>query len=323
VARRAKRDNLASVFDSPDFDLEPYAHSGTEDFVRRTYCSWDEAGWRSLLVQRFTHRRQVDHLPLPGVSDLHLVLCTAGSAEMRVYRDGKPVRRRWAPGRLELMVPRQPTVWRYCAKSVLQTVQVHIPWRAVAQAADQLGVRPPDFEAVSAHLSAGDALVEHVVRSLPAARDAGDGYAESAAAFLAVHLLTQGQGQGQVLPGPERVAVRKAVAVMRDRLADPLMLADIAAEVHLSVYHFIRVFREATGETPHRFLTRLRVEQAQRLLADTSLTLAQIADRCGFSSPAALSSAFLAQAGVRPSAYRKISPDAAQSGAFRGSAAQS
>jgi AraC family transcriptional regulator len=214
------------------------------------------------------------------------------------------------------MIPGQPTAWGYSAASALQTIQVHIPRRAVEQAADQLGATPPDYEAVSAALSAGDALVEHVLRSLPAARDAGDVYAESTAAFLAVHVLSQ--GRGQILPGPERAAVRKAADVMRDRLAGPLTLADIAAEVHLSVYHFIRVFREATGETPHRFLTRLRIEQAQRLLADTSLTLSQIAERCGFSSPGALSSAFLAQAGVRPSAYRKISPAAAQSGAFRG-----
>jgi AraC family transcriptional regulator len=92
---------------------------------------------------------------------------------------------------------------------------------------------------------------------------------------------------------------------MRERLAEPLTLAIIAAEVHLSVYHFVRVFREAVGQTPHRYLTRLRIEQAQRLLSTTSLSIERIARRCGFASPGALSSAFLRQTGVRPSAYRK------------------
>ncbi|MGW4516216.1 helix-turn-helix transcriptional regulator [Streptomyces sp. NPDC004393] len=45
---------------------------------------------------------------------------------------------------------------------------------------------------------------------------------------------------------------------MQDRLAEPLTLADIAAEVHLSVYHFVRVFRNATGETSDRPAVRLR-----------------------------------------------------------------
>ncbi len=72
------------------------------------------------------------------------------------------------------------------------------------------------------------------------------------------------------------------------------------------MYHFIRVFRAATGETPHRFLTRLRIERARRLLADSTLTIAQIAERCGFASPGALSAAFLSHVGVRPSVYRRI-----------------
>jgi AraC family transcriptional regulator len=93
---------------------------------------------------------------------------------------------------------------------------------------------------------------------------------------------------------------------MRDRLAEPLTLAQIAAEAHLSVYHFIRVFRAATGETPHRYLTKLRIERARELLADRDLTIAQVARRCGFAGPGALSTAFLAHVGVRPSVYRKI-----------------
>lgn len=132
---------------------------------------------------------------------------------------------------------------------------------------------------------------------------ADDVYAESAAEFLTTHLLTLGRHER--LPGPESAAVRAGIAVMRERLGEPLTLADIAAEVHLSVYHFVRVFRGATGETPHRYLTRLRIERARELLTGTDLTIGQIARRCGFVSPGALSTAFLGQVGVRPSVYRK------------------
>ncbi|MCO5969033.1 helix-turn-helix domain-containing protein [Actinoallomurus soli] len=302
------------MFDSPDFDVAPYAGFDMATFVRRTYCSWQDGGWRSLLVQCFTHAPEAEHLPLPGVSDLHLVLCTGGDAVMRTRAGGRAVRRRWVPGRLELMVPGHATERGYRAMSVMRTVQVHIPRATVDRVAAELGGPGPDFEALAAGLGPGDAVVEQVVRALPAAEGANDLYAEAAATFLATHLLTQ--GRGHPTPGPEHMAVRKSIAVMRDRLADPLTLADIAAEVHLSVYHFIRVFREATGETPHRFLTRLRIEQARRLLAGTDLTIGRIAERCGFSSPGSLSSAFLAHVGVRPSAYRKISSTGGQSRAW-------
>ncbi|KOG91798.1 AraC family transcriptional regulator [Streptomyces varsoviensis] len=294
-------------------------------YVRRTYCSWQEAGWRSLLVQCFTHAREAESFPLPGVADLHLVLCTGGDAVMRTRGAGRATRRRWAPGRLELMVPGLPTVRDYRATSTVRTVQVHLPRAAVERAAAELGGPEPDFEALSASLASGDPVVEHVVRALPAAgaadgtygtysvNGANDAYAESAAAFLATHLLLGGRDHR--VPGPERAAVRRAIAVMRERLADPLTLADIAAEAHLSVYHFVRVFREDTGETPHRFLTRLRIERARRLLDTTGLTIERIAERCGFAGPGGLSSAFLAHVGVRPSVYRQIASTDAQSGA--------
>ncbi|WP_233611631.1 helix-turn-helix domain-containing protein [Amycolatopsis sp. WAC 01376] len=98
--------------------------------------------------------------------------------------------------------------------------------------------------------------------------------------------------------------VRAAVALMCDRLGDPLSVAEIAGDVHLSVYHFIRVFKEKTGETLHRFLGGLRIEEARRLLRGTDLPIARIAERCGFATPGALSAAFLRHTGSRPSEYR-------------------
>ncbi|MFF9555755.1 helix-turn-helix domain-containing protein [Streptomyces albus] len=292
------------MFDSRDFDLAPYADCDADGLVRHTYCSWQTAGWRSMLVQCFTHAREAESFPLPGVSDLHLVLCTGGDTTMRVRSGGRATRRRWVPGRLELMVPGHATVRSYRATSTLSTVQVHIPRATVDRTAGELGGSAPDFEAIRDRVAAGDTLVEQIMRALPAAGGADDLYAESAAAFLVTHLLTLGRDHR--VPGPERAAVRAGIALMRQRLADPLALAEIAAEAHLSVFHFIRVFRAATGQTPYRYLTRLRIERAQELLTTTDLPLAHIAQRCGFASPGSLSSAFLAHVGVRPSAYRRI-----------------
>lgn len=93
--------------------------------------------------------------------------------------------------------------------------------------------------------------------------------------------------------------------MMRDQLAQPITLADLAAHVHLSVFHFVTVFKQATGHPPHRYLARLRIAEAKRLLRGTNLTIAAIATRCGFASPGALSTAFTRHTGTRPSAYRE------------------
>jgi NAD(P)H-dependent FMN reductase/methylphosphotriester-DNA--protein-cysteine methyltransferase len=108
-------------------------------------------------------------------------------------------------------------------------------------------------------------------------------------------------------PEPMPAAVLAALALMRARHTDSLTVSHIASEVHLSVYHFIRVFRDATGRTPGQYLTCLRIERAKQMLVISSHSVDRIAARCGFSSAASLSSAFLAHVGVRPSVYRKNS----------------
>ncbi|MFB7501375.1 helix-turn-helix domain-containing protein [Streptomyces sp. NPDC056161] len=293
------------VFDSVRFDLQPYAGFDMARYVRRTYCSWEVSGWESLLVQRFEHVPAAEELKIPGAADLHLVLPVAGRATMEVRSGGRRSRYAWVPGRVEMGIPGQAVVRRYRGDGSMRSVQIHVPRDTVESAAAQLGGRAVDYEAMAASLAAGDPLVEEAVRTVGSPDGAGDLYAESAAAFLSVHLLTRHAGlPGSRAPAREDARVSAAVAMMRDRLADPVTLAEIAGEVHLSVYHFVRVFRESTGVTPYRFLTRLRIEEAKRLLRHSDLAVAQIARRCGFASAGALSAAFLRHTGARPSVYR-------------------
>ncbi|MFF8643993.1 helix-turn-helix domain-containing protein [Streptomyces sp. NPDC015345] len=304
------------VFDSPRFDLQPYAGFDMARYVRRTYCSWETAGWQSLLVQRFEHVPVAEDMELPGAADLHLVLPVAGRAAMETRHGGRTTRHTWAPGRLEMGIPGRPVLRRYRATEAMRSVQVHIPRDTVETTAAHVGGRAVDYEALAASLAAGDPLIEETVRALGSLGEgevAGELYAESAAAFLTVHLLTRHARNPDSSPhslsrlrsrSREDARVGAAIAMMRDRLAEPVTLAEIAGEVHLSVYHFVRVFKAATGATPYRYLTRLRVEEAKRLLRGTDLPIARIAARCGFAGPGALSAAFLRQTGARPSAYR-------------------
>jgi AraC family transcriptional regulator len=292
------------VFDSARFDLRPYTGFETDRFVRRTFCSWADAGWRSLLVQRFEHVPVAEELALPAAADLHLVLPVSGRAELETRAGGRAVRDRWLPGRVQLGLPHQAVVRRYRGDAEMRSVQVHIPRDTVDSAVARLGGDVPDFEAMAASVAAGDPLLEEAVRALGSPGTADDLYAETAAAFLATHLLTRHGRLRTGSPGREDARVRAAVAFLRERLAEPVTLADLADEVHLSVYHLVRVFRTATGQTPHRFLTELRVEEAKRLLRGTDLALDRIAPRCGFATAGALSAAFARHVGTRPSAYR-------------------
>ena len=79
-------------------------------------------------------------------------------------------------------------------------------------------------------------------------------------------------------------------------------LADVA---HLSVWHFVRSFGRVFGETPHRFLTRIRLESAARMLAEGDEPIARIAERHGFENRCAFARLFRAHFGIAASGHRR------------------
>jgi AraC family transcriptional regulator len=73
---------------------------------------------------------------------------------------------------------------------------------------------------------------------------------------------------------------------------------------HMSRFHFTRLFKQTTGETPYQYVTRRRFEEAQRQLQETHASILDIALAVGFSSAAHFASQFKRQLGVTPSAFR-------------------
>jgi AraC family transcriptional regulator len=134
-------------------------------------------------------------------------------------------------------------------------------------------------------------------------------YAESLMTALATRLLHAARLQtphtsSRTSQLPPR-ALRRVLERMRADVSVNLDLATLAAESGYSRAHFLRTFRGATGQTPHRYLLELRLEKARALVANRSMPLIAIAELCGFSNHAHLSNAFRSRFGVSPSAYRR------------------
>src|SRR5258708_34654909 len=90
----------------------------------------------------------------------------------------------------------------------------------------------------------------------------------------------------------------------------------LAAERGYSRSHFLRTFRAVMGCSPHRWLTRLRVEQAKTILREQSISLIDIALDCGFSSHAHFSNTFRQIVGVTPSDDRRSHETIIQEASF-------
>jgi AraC family transcriptional regulator len=132
-------------------------------------------------------------------------------------------------------------------------------------------------------------------------------YADSLAQAVAARLLYFNEGnyvasRCDETPLPRHL-LRRVVERMRNLNTD-LDLRTLAAETGYSQRHFIRMFRAATGQTPHRFLVQLRLEHATRLLQRRA-SLIDVAAASGFSSHAHMTQVFRRVLGVTPSEFRK------------------
>jgi AraC family transcriptional regulator len=100
-----------------------------------------------------------------------------------------------------------------------------------------------------------------------------------------------------------RGGIRRIEEYLEANMGADVSLHTLAALAHLSVDHFVRAFRGATGKTPHRFALERRLDRAAAMLKGPA-TIAHIAHACGFRSPAHFSVRFHGRFGVTPSQYR-------------------
>jgi AraC family transcriptional regulator len=92
---------------------------------------------------------------------------------------------------------------------------------------------------------------------------------------------------------------------IRDNLARPIRLSELASLADLSPSQFGRAFKTSTGTSPHLWHLAARIESAKRLLADHSISLAEVALDTGFSEQSHFGRAFRAATGVSPGAWRR------------------
>ncbi len=139
--------------------------------------------------------------------------------------------------------------------------------------------------------------------------DVGAEVAQLVARHLVVYLRRPG-GQTQfAAPVWSEPVERGAIQQARDLIhADPGAdhgVAALAARVGLSERHFTRLFRDQVGESPARYVERVRVDAARQLLGSERTGLDEIARRCGFGTSETLRRAFHRRLGLAPDTYRR------------------
>ena len=98
--------------------------------------------------------------------------------------------------------------------------------------------------------------------------------------------------------------LRRVTRFIQDNLNRQLTLLDLSAVVHMSPYHFARLFKQSTGVPPHRFVVEQRIARASALLREPQPSIGEVGRLVGFRTPSHFTAAFRRMTGITPSAYR-------------------
>jgi len=191
--------------------------------------------------------------------------------------------------------------------------------------ADTLVVRiAPDFYAAHAQAALNGAMpqplraryasLDPFVRSLASelqeemgqGRAPADAYFNAMAEVFAVHLARHytTAAPAAALPGLALHKVKVVQSFVREHIAETIHVDELAAAVHMSPFHFARMFKQSVGQTPHLYIVLQRVETAKGLLRNSDVPLIEVAAQAGFRTQGHFTGVFHRFTGYTPRIFR-------------------
>jgi AraC family transcriptional regulator len=290
----------------------------------------DEAEWRSVpqasdpeclegrviptrwhAVKQGTHEAYAE-----TAGDCHIVKIVLRNMNMRLSVAGRTVQDGVVtPGMVHVSEPATSVHCHF--RGPYDVLHLHVPNDLIAECArDMPGRQVAALR--SAAPPANDLAVERLGRALLDADQVGGSfgqlYADSVSVAIVARLLASaGKASDQERPRVAELArwrLKRAIDYVDAHLDEPVRLADVAAAAGLTRMHFAAQFRAATQQSPHEFLLRRRIERAQEMLAETTMSVVDIALSVGFQTQAHFTSVFKRFAGRPPQTWRRAYGDA-------------
>ena len=264
---------------------------------------------RALGVGHYRFGGLPDYVCAPEIAHHYVSVALAADVDVEGILSGARHRARVRAGQVIVMAAGQDNTWRW-SKPVEEAHVFLEPW-LLSDVADEVGAPAPE---IVNRCAIDDDRIRHIVLGMVEELDhrssASRALLETGARYLAHHLLRRHctRALPPLKPGGLSPAqLRKVEALAADDLSQDLGLSELAGAAGLSPYHFARRFKASTGETPHAWLTRLRMEKARHLIAATGLAMIEIAHSVGFESQSHFGQVFRTSCGVTPAEFRRRS----------------
>jgi AraC family transcriptional regulator len=203
--------------------------------------------------------------------------------------------------------------WHSLSPEPMQTIHLLLQPSLLARVAEEVADTDPHLLTLAPRIGFQDPLLTQIGftlwRELLEGKAAGRLYAETAAQLLAIHLLRHYCSPEKTIPevvhGLTQRHLNRVTDFVLNHLHQDLSLEQLAREAGFSPYHFARLFRQRTGQSPHQFVVQKRIEKVRQLLQETDTPLVEIALASGFANQSHLTQVFKRACGLTPHAYRQ------------------
>jgi len=264
-------------------------------------------GVSAVFQERVRHAIEWTVPPIPD----HVVMTVIGRGQLHATLSGVQGRTEMPRGATAILPVGAASTWAY-EPPTCSIVQLHLSRALIGRSAEELSTQGGRVELIPG-LAHQDEVLERLAQQAAAEmRDpmvASKLMIESIALAMTVRLLrcynawhpSAGQRSGDAAD----LRMERAKDFIEANLAGAVGLREIAESAGLTPFHFIRAFRRATGRTPIQYVAERRVARAKEFMRISDLTLADIAERCGFGSQASFTTTFRRVEGDTPAAWRR------------------
>ena len=262
-----------------------------------------EQAYGSALIARWRHLN--GRLQISTADAVRVCLSLSTGQQVRIAERDRSLSTSVLAGDVIVLRPGIPS--ETTLEGDAEVVQIFIPPDSLGRAAS---------ETLAARLVAppGDALKRAAIQLFVAVRH--DDWRSRAVAEVRLRdrvrdLLTAPADDeiGYMHGGLPPMAISRAERLIAEAMDGPNSssptVTQLAATAHVSTNHFIRSFRHVLGTTPHQLVMARRCQRAMELLRQRGLTIADVSDEAGYSSPAYFVASFRQQLGVTPGAYQR------------------
>jgi AraC family transcriptional regulator len=239
-----------------------------------------------------------------------LVLHTARPVTLQCSANGKSYMRRVIPGDIHIL-PRETQVrFEFSGPSELVLLAFdHASLETVCHDLGQNGSLRLTFQ-FSLRDGQISSLIHALQEELRAGCVTGEFYIRQLAATLIRYIASRYSNQSAAVaafsPGglpPNRL--RFVIDHIHQHLGTRLLSKDLASLVQMSPQHFANLFRKSTGRAPHEYVVYERIEEAKRLLAESSMPLMDVSLEAGFANQSHFGDSFRHATGTTPKRYRQ------------------